>query len=454
MAAAAAQQMGMIQERQGEPIAKWTKPPLFGDVPTSDGNLRLEMARTFLHQQPAGGSTLGANVEGLDPGVGGGGNATVQAQHTDRNIRSRETLLSMIDPSSNLHSICSAAPFTTGVHIWDYLPGAVYLRPDNDEAQEHIRKVQAWTWEDLPPEQKDENLVLHFKAKILGYNPMKHPNMNINNAGLITIFCNGLHPQAKVEALKMRGNLVLAAQNNCCFPNQYAPGHPLAGNVHPNAGALSLDLLGMHVHREFTRNLRAGIFRLKGQPSVNLTTDESGASARSVPDEDAPDASPLLCETANDDDGFVYASLMDVYSNGLRNFYDYAVYVLNRETRLRTCKNCGGVNHFSHKDGVLICPTPENSVDTGLLSRIRYPIGVYPWRFSGRGGGKGKGKGKGKGGRYGKGGRRNGGRGAFLMDPWYFPAPTSEEQRDEGSSSQHSQNYVSDLHDDYDGWNQ
>ena len=186
--------------------------------------LLLEAARTFLYQTPCGGSTLGANVEGADPGVGGGGNATVQAQHIDRNSRSHQALLSMIDPSSNLHKICSAAPFTTGREIWLYLgsPNIVYLRPQDDEAQNHIRKVQAWTFEDLPRDKQDENLVLHWKAKVVGYNPMKHPNMTINQAGLITVFCNGLHPQAKVEALKMRDNLVLAQQNGCCHPGTYS----------------------------------------------------------------------------------------------------------------------------------------------------------------------------------------------------------------------------------------
>jgi len=84
---------------------------------------------------------------------------------------------------------------------------------------------------------------------------------------------------------------------------------------------------------------------------------------------------------------------------------------------MRTCRNCGGVNHFSHKDGVLICPTVEGSVPVSLLRDIKYPVGVNPWRFSVGGKGKGgKGKGKGKGGRGSPSAGR--GRGTFYND-WF-----------------------------------
>ena len=124
MAAGAAHQLGLVQQTQGDPIQKWGRSPLFDDTPTEDGMLHLGTAKAFLYQQAAGGSTLGANVEGTDPGAGGGGNAIVQAQHADRCSRSHQALLSMIDISSNLYSICSAPPFVNGEQVWVYLNSA------------------------------------------------------------------------------------------------------------------------------------------------------------------------------------------------------------------------------------------------------------------------------------------------------------------------------------------
>ena len=181
MAAAAAQLQGIVNAQQGSPIQKWTKEPLFNDVPTEDGLLKIKQAKAYMHGIPRGGSSLGANVEGTDPGAGGVGNATVQAQHIDRNQASREVALSMIDPSSNLYQVCSNAPFTTGQHIFDYLPTVVYLRIDDDVAQSKILEAQSWNYLDMPVAKQDESLVLNFKAMIQGYNPMLHPNMNISN---------------------------------------------------------------------------------------------------------------------------------------------------------------------------------------------------------------------------------------------------------------------------------
>ena len=61
MAGAAAQQLGMLQDRQGDPLTKWNKEPILDDVPKVNGMLLLEAVRTFLYQIPSGGSTLGAN---------------------------------------------------------------------------------------------------------------------------------------------------------------------------------------------------------------------------------------------------------------------------------------------------------------------------------------------------------------------------------------------------------
>ena len=150
MAHHAAVLTGMVNTQANEQYGKWTKPPLFGDIPTRDGLKKLNtQARAHLYSIPRGGSDLGHNVEGTDPGAGGGGNAVVQAQHTDRNGCSREVLLSMIDPGSALYQECSNPPFVTGRQIWLYLPQKVYDRPDDDEAQDYLRKVNTWTYLDL-----------------------------------------------------------------------------------------------------------------------------------------------------------------------------------------------------------------------------------------------------------------------------------------------------------------
>ena len=178
MAAAQAQLHGMVQTQQDAPLTKWNKEPLFDDTPTSDGMVRIQQATSWLHGIPRGGSSLGANVQGTDPGVGGAGNATVQAQYNDRCIASREAMLSMIKTGCGLWIECSNPPFVTGQHIYDYVKTKAYLRLDDDEAQRKILEVQSWTYLDLPSEQQNENLVLNFLSKIKGYNPLMHPNMN------------------------------------------------------------------------------------------------------------------------------------------------------------------------------------------------------------------------------------------------------------------------------------
>jgi hypothetical protein len=439
MAAAAAQNQGMLNNQNDPTVVKWANQPLFGDVPTEDGMLRIERGLQWLSSLSRGGSNLGANVERTDPGAGGGGNATVQQQHADRNQAARQAVLSLIEPTSDLYRECSNAPFTDGADIWAYLPTRVYLRIQDDEAQSKIREAQQWTVRDLPVDKQDEMQCLHFKAKILAYNPMRHPNMNITHQQKLTIFCNGLHPEAKIIALQMKNNLAQAQANGCCFPAVYPVGHPQAGVAHPQANQLSLDALAMHVHRDFTTKLRAGIFRLKGQPgAAQLMTDNDGddgpvtdlggmASALPVPGQDA----------------YVYASLHDAAVANYSEIVSYAINILQRPSAtLRTCKNCGGVNHFSHRDGVLICPTAENSVPVDLLRRIRYPFGITPWRFGGRGKGKGKGIGKGKGG--GKGGR---GRGGYWV--WQDEPDTESGSPDHDDAANQGQ-YITD---DFDGWN-
>ena len=70
MAAANAQLNATVQDATGEHFKQWTKDPLLGDIPTRDGILKLGIAHTFLHQTIRGGTSLGNNVDGADPGVG------------------------------------------------------------------------------------------------------------------------------------------------------------------------------------------------------------------------------------------------------------------------------------------------------------------------------------------------------------------------------------------------
>ena len=255
-------------------------------------------------------------------------------------------------------------------------------------------------------------MVLRFKKLIDGHNPLLHPNMNINEAGKIAIFCNGLHPEAKIVAIQQRDNIALARQNGCCYPAQYPAGHPNAGVNHPNANNLSFDLLALYVHRQFVTKVNAGLIHLNSKPGINLTSPASPADDQG-------------------DKEFLYVSWHDVSHSECNSIMALAQ-ARGRDSAvpLKTCKNCGGVNHFSHKDGVLVCPTPESSVPVDLLRRIQYPFGVRPWRFGGGKGGKGKGS-RGRGSR--DGGR---GRGGFWTTDdgayWYWsdapaPAPPVED---------------------------
>jgi hypothetical protein len=428
---------------------------IFGDVADEDGKLKLREGETFLNGISRGGATLCANVNGTDPGAGGGGNPTIQAQHVDRNEGSRIALLSMIPPGSGLYTICSGADFTTGKHIWDYLngPNVVYIQPPDDVADDHKQKVRSYTYLDMPVEKQNENLCLNFAAFLKAHNPKLHTNFTIPESELIATYCYGLHPEAKIEANNMRSNLALAGTNGCCYPANYPAHHPLSGTAHPNANALSLDLLSVYVHKIFANKLRAGLFRLKGKP-VSGGLNAVALAPEQIDTDGVNDARARAVDDSNAHMNFTNESMfyMSLNTVGESTFHDYALNVLNREvTRMRTCRNCGGVNHFSHRDGVLICPTPDGSVPQSLLRNIRYPFGVTPWRF---GNGKGKGKGKGKGGR---GGRGHGGRGGYWMhypddDTWVWEHESSSDSQQRPSPDD-SQSIDFVITDDYDGFN-
>ena len=151
MAYAQAQLQGMVDNDRMGGTVRWASAPLVNDVPKKEGMFPLAKGLTWLYSISRGGSSLGANVTRLDPGYGGGANAIVQQQYADRCILSKEAVLSLIELGCYLHTTCSSAPFTNGEEIWTYLnsAGVVYVRPDDDEAAQHIRTVQGWTYEDL-----------------------------------------------------------------------------------------------------------------------------------------------------------------------------------------------------------------------------------------------------------------------------------------------------------------
>ena len=390
MAAAAAQLQAMQQAQTQEPFKKHGH-ILFGDLPTETGRIHLKNIENSLAAISRGQASLLSNVNGTDPGFGGNGNAVVLAQHADRNEASFHYLLSCIEPASLLYKACSAAPFTTGAHIWAYLhgPNIVYLPPSIDAAKAHKRRVKAFSYDQLPMDKQDSMQVLHFKSMVTSHNPFSHPSFVIPPDELVDIFMDGLHPKAKLIAIKAfrdRANL------NLNYPAVYDAHEVNAGVVHPLAGECSIHALALHIHKEFNDLINAGELRLKGVPVINIVSESP---------ENSMDTKTQC----------VYISWDDVPSGF--NLEQHAFVMFQRQAgKLRTCKRCGGVNHFEFgSDGKTNCPTPEGSVDQRLLGQIRYPIDVNPWKFGGRGKGgakgyKGGGKGKGNGG--GRGGARGG----------------------------------------------
>ena len=426
-------QLGLVQTQQQQPYAT-SKKVYFGDTPTENGKAYLREVLTTAHSIARGGSSLGINLEGNDPGNARTATATQVLQKDDRDTATFHYMLSTIKPGSQLHATCSAAPFTNGEEIYNYLDSGsvVYIRPSDSEAQKHINKVKQLTWKDLPADKQDKGLCLHLKALITGHNPLFHPNMNISNGDMITAWCEGLHPEAKLIALELKNDRVHATAKQCVFPTNYPAGHPQVGTPHPNAGNLSLDAMAMYVHRKFNEKLSADLFHLKAPPSINL------ASASTEQQQDAEEE--------------VYASIDDAMRNGCHDFDEYIYYVMNKQPPtqlLRTCKRCGGINHMADK-----CATPEGSVSEYMLRNIRYPMGVRPWIFKGKGYGKGKGRGKGSRGRGGYAGRGN-------MVAWQFhhedpepPALPPPETTGEPAAPPSPVDANAEIWDDYDGWNE
>jgi len=164
------------------------------------------------------------------------------------------------------------------------------------------------------------------------------------------------------------------------------------------------------------------------------------------------------------DQDTTYVSVDDALSAGYHDFNQYMYFVMNKNPPtylLRTCIKCGGINHMAIK-----CSTPEGSVSEEILRMIRYPLGVRPWIFKGKGK-KGKGNSKGRGF-----GSRGNGRGAHrpsgVMATWQafeyvdaepdetvpgLPSGPSQESDEPSSSDSAPPQPAQETHDDYDGWN-
>ena len=462
MAAAQANLQNAVGNNINLPHDKFEGNKCIRDAPSVNGMLIEKHLRETLQFKVRNGVSLLTTAEGNDPGAGGAGGAVVQQGFADRQSALRTFLLSACeDGSTILRTLSDIAIFTNGQEIWTYIigglnvanrvyPTILYRKPPDSEARKHKQMVQNWTYLNLPVTQQDKFLCSHYKIMLEKHNPLEHPTFVIPEIDLLTIWGNGLHPHAKNIALTVLDSDVTdansyARQNSCCYPATFPAHHPNAGAAQPNANTLSFAATCNHVQQKFIQMVDSNVFSLKGQPMVNLL-DASG--------DGTPEPSVLGQGDAifADNDGYMFASWKDIvdagYDRERNSFAEYAIHVLNREQRqMRTCNNCGGVNHFSVKDGNMVCPTPQGSVPTALLSRIRYPVGVNPWRFTNDGGkGKGKGKGIGKGAK-GKGGR---GRGGY----WVYQEPEAGPDDTSNMETEETEPAVQWIDDDHSGWNE
>ena len=448
MAAQQAHLQDLIANESSLPQPQYSKGHVFDDIPTEDGMVKLKdlengLRSSVRHQHDLGKAIIDQAAPGGINHPGGAGNAAVQAEHTSRNMAGYHFIRSSLDPNSDIYRTFSALPFLNdGIACWTYLngPSIVYLAPDAAAANAHKKKVLTFTYQDLPSHKRDKSQVLHFKQLVYNHNPKLHPNFIIPAADLLHTYVYGLHPEARVDAIRIYNSPALQVQHNCVFPALIPAYMPNAGAVHPNAGTLSVDLFSKYLHREFNIKLDAEVFRLKGPPAINLASDSPGTSQDALADASPDMPNTDVASVRNDafanlshsSDKFVYFSWSDVDRSKFTNHTDYVYAVFARDaSTLKTCKNCGGVNHLAYKDGKLVCPTSPGSVPIDILKQIKYPVGVSPWRFGP--GGKGKGKGRGRGGD----GRGRGGLN-LQVDGDAEPEPAPE---------------IEPIWEDFDGWN-
>ena len=205
--------------------------------------------------------------------------------------------------------------------------------------------------------------------------------------------------------------------------------------------------------------LNAGLFRLNSQPVVNLASEppaESPDAPSTTMGSTNPQPHPNLSGSPNPGGvpDFVFFSLSDVAGSRSSTIADFVYAAFHRDARgMKTCKGCGGINHFEYENGKRICPTPENSVPIDMLKNIRYPVGVNPWRFhpygKGSKGSKGS-KGKGRGGDG-----RGRGRGGYWMY-WQEDDTTTptESTQEEPAPMDETPDGPFAIWEDNDGWNE
>jgi len=106
---------------------------IFNDVPTTDGKLMLRQASQLLAKNVRNGFDCKAACITQDsPGAanhaGGVGNAQVQSEHANRERCGKDVLMSCVDPTSQLPTLLTTAPFVLGSTVWTYLngPNVVY----------------------------------------------------------------------------------------------------------------------------------------------------------------------------------------------------------------------------------------------------------------------------------------------------------------------------------------
>ena len=433
--------------------------PFINDTPSIDGMLHLRLIYNNLGKITRMGHSLYDTYRQLAPGSdpANPGPAAVQQDNVIRQRAMADYIISCCVPGSNIYNLLSTDVnfIGLGAVCLDYVRGVIYIAPSADDARKHIRDVNTWTWEKLPASSKRSDLHMEWLKFLNNHNPKLHPSFAIPPQDIYDIFVEGVHPSVRARAMEIRDTAAIATMHGCMHPAVYPAYHPLGGQAHPNAGTRSLDLTMLDIHKQFVFKVQAGEVRLLNSAIAAVAVLDSS--------EQAP-PSPLPSPPASDtSEQFVYITWHDSTHAGYNQLDAFAYAMTGRQSgQLRTCKNCGGVGHFAYKEGIFVCPTEEGMVPSTLLSNIKYPIDVNPWRFGkGKGKGNGKGaKGKGKGGSwYGGGKGRQGGKGYWVEPSWEWEpdiaaANSVETEGAAAPAETPSINAIAVDYSDYDGFNE
>ena len=108
---------------------------MLDDVPRADAwitinKIKQQAGACVVHQVPVLGTLLNT-APGCPGHAGGVGNAALQAQHADRELRGHTLILSAIRQGTELYNKLSTAPYVNGSDLYNYIthPGIVYLPP-------------------------------------------------------------------------------------------------------------------------------------------------------------------------------------------------------------------------------------------------------------------------------------------------------------------------------------